>query len=171
MATTQGLSAEHERLRRELLRDIEEHGHAVVHVAEDDQGAPYSFTVGAWRRFGVAEAVVVGLPAEMAGVLLAAYVSRARGGERFLPGKLYHGIFQDVPITVERVAKGHYLEFFGGAFLIYRKGDFPALQLIVPTPDGHWPWHPDAPEGFAEWQPVLTQSGLPESWAPGIGGP
>jgi hypothetical protein len=166
-----GLSAEHDRLRRKLLQDAEEHGHAVVHIAQDEQGAPYSFTVGAWRRFGIAEAVVVGLPAEMAGVLLAAYVSRAGGGERFLPGRLYHGIFQDLPITVERVARGHYLEFLGSAFLLYPRGDFPALQLIVPTPDGIWPWRPDAPPGFDEWQLVLTESGLPESWAPGINGP
>ncbi|KAA2261909.1 DUF4262 domain-containing protein [Solihabitans fulvus] len=167
----QGLTEEDQRLRARLLRDAEEHGHAVVHVAEDDEGAPYSFSVGAWRRFGVAEAVVVGLPAEIAQVLIAAYVERASQGHRFLPGRLYHDFFEGVPITFERVSGGYYPEFFGSAFLLYGKGDFPAVQIIVPTPEGAWPWHPAAPEGFADWQLLLTASGRPESWTPGVNGP
>jgi hypothetical protein len=69
------------------------------------------------------------------------------------------------------VAQGHYPEFFGSALLLYPKGDFPAVQLIVATPQGKWPWQADAPAGFAEWQPVLTVSGDPESWTPGVDGP
>lgn len=140
-------------------------------MAGDAEGAPYAFTVGAWRRFGVAEAVVIGLPAGMGGQLLDAYVRSAAAGTRFVPGELHRQFFEGVPVTVERVALGHYTEFFGSAFLVYPKGDFPALQLIVPTPAGHWPWQPDAPHGFARWQPVLTESGLPESWTPGVNGP
>lgn len=140
-------------------------------MAGDDEGAPYAFTVGAWRQLGVAEAVVVGLPSGMGGQLVDAYVRAAAAGTRFVPGVLYREFFDGVPVTVERVALGHYTEFFGSAFLVYPKGDFPAVQLIVPTPAGHWPWQPDAPPGFARWQPVLTESGLPESWTPGVNGP
>ncbi|WP_184688221.1 DUF4262 domain-containing protein [Saccharothrix tamanrassetensis] len=159
------------KLRDWLFDQAERHGHAVVTVPEDAEGAGYAFSVGAWRRFGVAEAVVLGLPPEMAEVLIRAYVSRAAQGERFLPGKLYHDFFDGVPITFERVFKGFYPEFFGSAFLLYGKGDFPAVQIIVPTPDGHWPWYPTAPEGFADWQLVLTETGRPESWSPGLDGP
>jgi hypothetical protein len=45
------------------------------------------------------------------------------------------------------------------------------VQLIVATPQGAWPWQADAPAGFADWQPVLTISGNPESWTPGVDGP
>ncbi|MBO0839222.1 MAG: DUF4262 domain-containing protein [Sciscionella sp.] len=166
-----GLTADDQRLRADLLAQAEEHGHAIVHVAGDDRGAPYSFTVGAWRRFGVAEAVVVGLPAEIAEVLLRAYVGRASDGVRFEPGQLYDEFLDGVPITVERVAKGWYPEFLGSAFLLYSKGEFPAVQLIVPTVAGQWPWSEDAPEGFAQWQQVLTESGRPEAWRPGVDGP
>ncbi|WP_399343348.1 DUF4262 domain-containing protein [Umezawaea sp. Da 62-37] len=158
-------------LRAWLLEQADLHGHAVVCVPEDAEGAPYSFTVGNWRRFGVAEAVVVGLPGDAATVLLNAYAKRAREGERFLPGQLYHDFFQGVPITFERVFKGFYPEFFGSAFLLYYKGDFPAVQIVVPTPRGDWPWQPTAPAGFADWQLLLTESGHPESWRPGVNGP
>ena len=157
-------------LRQWLLKQAEDHGNAVVEVAGDERGAPYCFTVGAWRRFGVAEAVVIGLPLELGRVLITAYVNEARQGVRFQPGQLYRQFFNGVPITVERVARGYYPEFFGSAFLLYPTGDFPAVQLIVPSEGGFWPWHPQAPQGFAQWQPVLTMSGRPESWRPGVDG-
>jgi hypothetical protein len=166
-----GLTEEDLALRTRLLRQAEDHGHAVVDVAEDEEGAPYSFSVGAWRRFGIAEAVVVGLPAELAHVLIDAYVGRASSGERFRPGQLYGGFFEGVPVTFERVARGYYPEFLGSAFLLYGRGDFPAVQILVPTPQGAWPWQPTAPAGFADWQLVLTESGAPESWTPGVDGP
>jgi hypothetical protein len=168
---TTDIPAEYQNLRSWLLEQAEEHGTAVVQVAEDERGAPYAFTVGAWRRFGIAEAVVVGLPAEMSEVLLRAYVSTAREGVRFRAGTVYDGFFQGVPVAFEQVAKGWYPEFLGSAFLLYAKGDFPALQIIVPTPQGAWPWQDDAPPGFGQWQQILTESGVPESWTPGVDGP
>jgi hypothetical protein len=170
LAATKSAS-EDVKLRKWLLRQADEHGNAVIQVPADEKGPPYAFSVGAWRRFGVAEAVVVGLPEQLAPTLINAYVARAHAGERIVPGQLYGDFFAGVPVTFERVAKGHYPEFFGSAFLLYRDGDFPALQIIVPTPAGSWPWEDDAPEGFAKWQPVLTESGLPESWTPGVNGP
>lgn len=137
-------------------------------VKPDGAVGGYCFTVGAWRTHGVPEAVVVGLPEQFATVLLDAYVDRAATGHRFEPGKLYGDFFDGMPITFEHVAKPYYPMFFGSAFLLYPDGAFPALQIIVPTPDGHWPWDADAPEGFAQWQPVLTQSGLPESFRPSV---
>jgi hypothetical protein len=169
--STGSLPPEDQRLRQRLLDEAEENGNAVVTVEGDDDGAPYSFSVGAWRRFGLPEAVVIGLPDGMGAVLVNAYVARARAGERFLPGRCYEDFFDGVPVTVERVAKRFYPEYFGSAFLLYGGDAFPALQLIVPTPQGQWPWAPDAPRGFATWQPVLTDTGRPASWAPGTGGP
>ncbi len=160
-----------EALRQRLVAEAEEHGNATVEVAGDEHGAPYVFTVGAWRNSGVAEAVAIGLPEGMGRVLVNAYARRAREGERFALGKEYHDFFEGVPVVLERVAKGHYPEFFGSALLLYPQGDFPAVQLIVATPDGAWPWQEDAPDGFADWQPVLTVSGVPESWMPGVTGP
>lgn len=161
------LPPEDQRLRRRLLDEAEEHGSAVVAVEGDENGAPYSFSAGAWRRFGVPEAVVIGLPDDMGTVLINGYVARAGAGERFVPGQCYGGFFEGVPVLVERVAKRFYPEYFGSAFLLYGGDGFPAVQLIVPTPQGDWPWASDAPEGFGAWQPVLTDTGLPESGTPG----
>lgn len=158
-------------LRDWLFTQSELHGCAVVSVPQDAEGAPYSFSVGAWRRFGVAEAVVVGMDQDMAPTLIRAYVTRASAGERFAPGRLYEDFFAGVPVIFERVFRGFYPEFLGSAYLLYPKGDFAAVQIIVPTPQGQWPWSPTAPPGFADWQLVLTESGHPESWTSGVNGP
>ncbi|MBK1788084.1 DUF4262 domain-containing protein [Prauserella cavernicola] len=158
-------------LRDWIVAQAERRGNAVIAIPPDDNGAGYAFTVCAWAMHGVPEAVVVGLPPDFAPVLLDAYVDRAAAGEKFEFGKLYGDFFEGVPVTFEKVARGHYPEFFGSAFLVYPDGEFPAVQIVVPTPQGHWPWQDGAPEGFAAWQPVLTVSGRPESWTPGTDGP
>jgi hypothetical protein len=165
------LTGEELALRDRLIREADERGNAIVEVAGDERSGPYTFSVGAWRRYGVPEAVVIGLPEGMGATLVNAYVRRAAAGQRFITGVRYKDFFKGVPVVFERVHKGWYLEFFGSAFLLYPKGDFPAVQLIVPTSDVIWPWHSHAPEGFARWQPILTDSGRPESWIPGVNGP
>lgn len=157
---------EHRRLREWIVAQSETRGNAVISVAGDEHGAGYCFTASAWAMHGVAEAVVVGLPKELAPVLLDAYVDRTAAGERFELGGVYYDFFEGVPVTFERVAARHYPEYFGSAFLVYPQGDFPAVQIVVAEPGGHWPWDRRAPDGFAAWQPVLTESGRPESWVP-----
>lgn len=165
------LSAEHLALRDQLMAQADRQGAALVQVAADNDGAPYTFTVGAWQRLEVPEAVTIGLPAGADEQLLRNYLHRAAQGEDFRPGQVYDDLLPGVLVTVERVNKGHYYEFFGSAFLVYRTGDFPAVQLITATPDDYWPWEDEAPSGFELWQPVLTDSGVPESWEPGVNGP
>lgn len=169
--TTEALAPEHQELRDWLLEEAESRGNAVIAVDAEGAAGGYCFTVGAWRNHGVPEAVVVGLPQHVATVLLDAYVDRAATGEPFELGECYHDFFDGVPITLEQVAHVHYPQYFGTAFLVYPDGDFAAVQIVVPTPGGHWPWSANAPAGFGAWQPVLTESGLPESWTPGVDGP
>lgn len=161
-----------ESLRKWMVNTAEQHGAAVMHVAGDDSGPAYAFSVGAWRRFGKPEVVVIGLPQEVAHSVVNTYVQRVGQGERLQPGQLYEGFLQGCPVTFEKVALQHYPEYLGSAFLVYNGPDFPAVQLIVSSPDdAKFPWQPDAPGGFREYQPVLTDSGLPESWTPGVNGP
>jgi hypothetical protein len=158
-------------LRDRLIAEADTNGHAIVQVPAEDGEAPFTFSVGAYRSFGVPEGIVVGLPPDAGRHLVNVYVHRVAAGKKYIPGVRYHDFFDGTPITFERVAKGHYFPYFGTAFLLHPDGDFPALQLIVPTADTVWPWQPQAPAGFARWQRILTVSGSPESWVPGVNGP
>ncbi|MGO1048894.1 DUF4262 domain-containing protein [Crossiella sp. CA198] len=160
-----------DQLRRELLASAEQHGAAVVHVPEEEGAANFALSVGCWRRFGAPEAVVIGLPEEAATHVIGAYVDRISRGERFPLGKVYQDFLPGCLVTFEKVNLGYYPEFLGFVFLFHPQGNFPAMQIIVTTPEGHWPWQDNAPAGFFEWQPVLTESGYPESWTSGPEGP
>ncbi|MFL6120588.1 DUF4262 domain-containing protein [Actinophytocola sp.] len=165
------LSVEERRLRDHLVAQVDAHGRAIVEVAGDKDGAPYTFSVGVWQRYGIPEAVTIGLPEGAGRHLIDAYIDRASQGEEFPPGQVWDDLLEGVLVTVERVNRGHYFEFFGSVFLLHPDGDFDAVQLITATPEDDWPWEADAPPGFDLWQPVLTESGLPESWTPGVDGP
>src|SRR2546430_16299833 len=88
---------EHEQLHDWLLDEIERHGNAVVEVAGDEHGAPYVFSVGAWQRFRVPEAVAIGLPDGMGRGVGKAHVGPGGGGGGVAPGRLYHRLFDGVP--------------------------------------------------------------------------
>jgi hypothetical protein len=165
------MSPEHRQLRDSLMAQADARGWAIVEVAGDERGAPYTFSVGAWQRHRVPEAVTIGLPPGAGHMLIDAYLDRATKGEQFPPGQVWDDLLEGVLVTVEKVSKGHYLEFFGSVFLLDPSGDFEAVQLITATPDDYWPWEADAPPGFDTWQPVLTASHDPESWTPGVDGP
>jgi hypothetical protein len=165
------MSPEHRQLRDSLTAQADARGWAIVEVAGDEHGAPYTFSVGAWQRHRVPEAVTIGLPPGAGRMLVDAYLDRATKGEEFPPGQVWDDLLEGVLVTVEKVSKGHYLEFFGSVFLLDPSGDFEAVQLITATPDDYWPWEADAPPGFDTWQPVLTASHDPESWTPGVDGP
>lgn len=151
-------------IRERLLAQLDERGNAVVCVPEDGPMGGYAFTAGVHRKHGIPEAIVIGLPEQMSPVLLDAYVDLAANGVEFKPGQTYPGIFQGINVAIEKVDPLYYPTFFGLAFALYPDGDFPAIQIIVPTADGHWPWDSSAPDGFAAWQPILTHSGEPESF-------
>ncbi|HET6504010.1 MAG TPA: DUF4262 domain-containing protein [Amycolatopsis sp.] len=168
---TEALAPEDQELLEWIVAEAERRGNALIQVPHDEKGAGYCFTACVWAMHQVPEAVVIGLPEHMAPVLLDAYVDRAATGEPFAPGTVYDDFFDGAKVTFERVSPAFYPEYFGSAFLVYPDGDFPAVQAVVATPDGKWPWDADAPEGFAEWQPLLTESGRPESWTAGVDGP
>ena len=168
---TTGLGEEERRLRDRFIAESNAHGAAVVDVAGDEQHPPYTFSVGAWRRFGVPEAVTIGLPTGAGEFLVRNYVRRAGEGEAFPPGSVWDDLLEGVLVTVENVSKGHYFTYFGSVFLLHPDGDFDAVQLITATPDDMWPWEPEAPPGFDRWQPILTTTHAPESWTPGVDGP
>lgn len=165
------ITAEDEKLRRWMQETADQHGVAVLQIAEEEDSAPFAFTVGGWRRFGIPEAIVIGLAPEVGEAVVRIYAERAAAGESFVPGQLYDGFLDECQVTFEKVAKPFYPEYLGHAFLMYRKGNFPAVQLIIGLPGGVFPWHDAAPAGFAAWQPVLTETGGPESWTPGENGP
>ena len=59
----------------------------------------------------------------------------------------------------QRVDPGsYYHDYVGFARWFYRGKHFPLYQIVWPNTDGHYPWHPHAPDSFKQWQPLLDEA-------------
>lgn len=149
---TEGLTAADQK----LLDDVEEYGVHIVHVAEDDDGAPgFSFTVGLWETFQQPEVLVFGLAEEVAHDLLNALADEAAEDRKFLAGTRHDDVLVGYPVRFLDVPKARYDDYLGSAVWAYEGDGFPCVQLVWPDKQGRWPWEPGVREGFADAQPVL----------------
>lgn len=140
---------------KKALADIEEYGCHVIHVLEDDEGPPFSYSVGVQRASGAPEVMVIGLKQPIAHFVVNEYNSRVRAGERFTSGVRYDGFLEGFPVEFVLVGAEYFDEYLGWNKWLYGGVSFEVLQLIYPTTDGVWPWESDASEWFRERQPIL----------------
>ena len=145
---------EHE---QQALADIDEFGCHVLHVLEEGDEPPFSYSIGIQKTSGAPEVVVIGLKEPIAHFVVNEYNRRVRTGERFEPGTKYDGFLEGFPVQVVVVAQKHFREYFGWNRWLYRGDGFKVLQLIYPTTEGIWPWDETASDWFRQRQPDLSR--------------
>lgn len=144
---------------KKALADIEKFGCHIIHVIEEGDSPPFSYSVGITRASDAPEVVVIGLEREISHFVVNEYNRRVRDGERFAPGVFYLGFLDAFAVVFEQVHRRHYREYFGWDLWLYGDDRFDVLQLVYPTTSGLWPWDASAPSDFKAWQPLLTASG------------
>jgi hypothetical protein len=143
---------------KKALDDIEKFGCHILHVMEEGDEPPFSYSIGVQKSTGAPEAVVIGLKQPIAHHVLNEYNSRVRNGERFANGKEYSGFIEGFPVQFELVAPQHYDEYFGWTKWLYGGTAFSVLQIVFPTTEGVWPWDSRASEWFRKRQPILSDA-------------
>ena len=138
---------------------ITKFGCSVIHVQEEGELPPFTYSVGITEQTGEPEVVVIGLKRELAHFVVNEYNRRVRAGERFAAGQLYSGFIEGFDVLAEEVPLEAYDEYFGQNLKLYGGASFRVLQLIYPTTTGIWPWSHEASEYFRTRQPVLARSG------------
>jgi len=141
---------------KKALADIEEYGCHVIHVLEDEEGPPFSYSVGVQKTSGAPEVIVFGLRQHIAHFLVNEYNRRIRDGERFAAGARYEGFLEGFRVQFEVVTQDHFDDYMGWDKWLYGGRNFQVLQIIYPTTDGIWPWEPAASEQFRQRQPILS---------------
>lgn len=138
------------------LENIERFGCSVMHVAEEDDLPPFTYSIGIEKSSFAPEILVVGQKREMAHFIVNEYNRRVREGETFKPGHRYEGFIEGFEVTAEEVDKSFYEEYFGYNLWFYKGSEFRVLQFVYPNTSGVWPWQSEANECFKSWQPILT---------------
>ena len=141
-----------------LIADVEKFGWHCVNILAEGEEPPYSFTVGLFHTYNYPELIIFGLPDNVAHQILGIAADALKNGapidlscssEELLEG--YACCFAEVPVN-------QYRENVGFCRWFYEGDAFPLYQIVWPSREGYFPWHPDAATSFRSAQPVLGVS-------------
>jgi hypothetical protein len=142
---------------KEVLDDISKYGWHCVSILPENDLAPYSFTVGLYHSHAHPELIILGLKSEVAHRVLCNAVA-GLPAERLDLSLPTDELLNGYPCCFVEVSKTHYYENVGFARWYYNGNEFPLYQIVWPSRDGHFPWHPKATQEFKLAQPVLTDA-------------
>jgi hypothetical protein len=154
MATPQRLTRDD--LDKIVIANIAEFGWHCVNVIEDDGHPPWSYTIGLYETWNHPELIVIGRSRATSHAMLKTLADDIElncepdpSDTNLLIGMKCHYI---------EVNPRYYSDYVGFALWYYRKRNFRLHQIVWPNADGLYPWHPQAPKTFKEWQPILGDS-------------
>jgi hypothetical protein len=142
---------------QKLLSDIEEYGWHIVNVLEDEEGPPYSFSIGLYHTFRHPEVIIIGLDPDLMQNMINWIGADIRGGKSFEIGKEYADLIEGFNCTFMVVQKKYYSEYLGYAMWFYKGDGFPVIQCVWPTTKGKFPWEKGYPKDLVKWQQLLDE--------------
>jgi hypothetical protein len=139
------------------LRDIDDYGCHVIHVLEDPEHPPFSYSIGIQLKTGAPELIVAGMKQPVAHFMINEYNSRVLAREAFAPGQRASGFIEGFDIEFRLVHPSHYRGYLAWALWLYKGAEFKVLQAVFPTTKGTWPWEAETSEWFRYNQPMLDK--------------
>jgi len=140
----------------QVIGDIAAYGwHCVGIHAEGDESA-FAFTVGLFHTFGHPEFIIFGLESKLAHQILGLAVNAIRSGAPLDLSLPTDQLLDGYPCCFVKVPESQYSEHVDFARWYYRGDSFPLYQIVFPSREGHFPWHPEATASFRNFQPVLS---------------
>jgi hypothetical protein len=144
--------------------DIQRYGLHILKVADGNNWAEYAYTVGLFQTYGHPEAIVLGLPGDVAHGVLNCLADVIRSGKQFAPGEQTEDLLEGYPCKFLEIPFEQMFAHFGWAIWYYDDRAFPVWQLVYPDRAGRWPWEPGVSPGFISQQPVLSKVPV-SAWA------
>lgn len=137
---------------------IATYGCFVISVADPDGlQAPFAYTIGVTLDSGQPEAIVFGLSPSLGGWVINEYNRRMRAGKKFKPGVAYRGFLRGFPVYVEPADPKKTPGFMFACNRLYGDFGYPAVQIVIPTTQGVWPWEKGAGRAFRKIQPLICR--------------
>lgn len=140
---------------QKVLDDVAKYGWHCVNILPEAHEGPYSFTVGLFQTYQYPELLIYGLNREIAHKVLSNAVEGLPHGRRLDLSAATDELLVGYSCCFVEVPTSKYFEHVGFARWYYRGNGFPLYQIVWPSRDGHFPWHPKASEEFKQCQPVL----------------
>jgi uncharacterized protein DUF4262 len=142
-------------LERIVLTNINDFGWHAVNVIEDDGHPPWSYSIGFYETWEFPEIIIIGRRRATAHYILNTIATGLDDNQRPDLNVPSDTLIRGAKCFFLEVADRYHSDYIGFACWFYRRREFPLYQIVWPSNDGYYPWHPNAPEPFKEWQPIL----------------
>ena len=130
---------------RAILENIRKHGWHCLHIApDDDDQAPFTYSIGFTESHGAPEVMIFGLPQDKAHALLSAcadHVSRSK--DIRLNVEDPNILTGDYKVVFRPILPEHLDEYAGTAMRYYEDRPFRVVIMFLPDRQHRFPWHPD----------------------------
>ena len=139
------------------LADIEKYGLHVVSVMEDDEHAPFTYSIGIEQSLGMPELIVIGLKSNVAHSAINECYRQMKEGVAIAPGARVAGLLGGgFECLIGEASFEKVSDYMHWARWLYKGQPFRAYQIIWPSTTGLFPWEP----GAADWFCASTLAGL-----------
>jgi hypothetical protein len=143
---------------KRIFDDVAKFGWHIIAVAprEDEFFVEFAFTVGLFQTYQHPELILFGLSRNVAHRVLAKCVQCIEENLPFADGQVRSDVLNDYDTALLAVDQSFYAEYLGSAIGFYDTVEFPALQLVWPDRNHHFPWEPACDPTFIESQTILS---------------
>jgi len=140
---------------QKVIDDVAKYGWHCVNILPEGEHGPFSFTVGLSHTYKHPELIIFGLQGDVAHQILNIAVEAIQCGHPFDPSSPTEELLEGYPCVFVAVPEAAYYENVGFCRWFYEGNDFSLCQIVWPSRDGLFPWHPAATASFRANQPVL----------------
>ena len=144
-----------DKLQQRIEGNIREHGWHCQYVGGDEAWPEFAYSIGFGLTRDWPEVLIIGARQKLAhGMLWRIWESDAAPK----PESDRTDILDGFTCKMRPVDRSWFDDLFGRALWAYsdRGLELSVVQCIWPTTSGVFPWDPDAPDGFAERQPLVS---------------
>ena len=159
MATKHEFKDTHERI---VLANVANFGWHAINVLEDDGTPPWTYTIGLYETWHHPELIIIGRSRATANHMLQTIADILGADQRPNLNEPTTQLLPGVKCHYLEVEPRHHPDYVGYARWYYARKPFPLYQIVWPNTDGQYPWDPNAPDTFRQWQPLLGSAPIPK---------
>ena len=138
----------HDPQEQKVIDDIAQYGWHCVNILGEGAWVPFSFTIGVFKNYQHPELIIFGLGENIAHQNLAIAVEKIHRGNPIDLATSTDALLNEYLCCFVEVPKAQYAEHVGLCEWFYEGDDFPLFQIVWPSPQGLFPWHPDVSPDF-----------------------
>jgi hypothetical protein len=144
---------------KKALEDIEKYGLHVISVTGDEENPPFTYSLGIERSLGQPELIVIGLRSGVAHAAINELYRQMKDGLQLKPGIFVEDLLGgDFSCRLDEVLPEQFKDFMFWTTWLHEGTNYRVFQIVYPSTANVYPWEPDAPDAFKQWQPMLGKT-------------